>query len=59
MPRKLKVKIKENEKTVKNVLHRPMILDEIEGKKLKKCCVVEDIEHQWEKIENDGITDDK
>ena len=29
------------------------------NKKLKKCCVVKDIEHQWEKRENDGITEDE
>ena len=31
---------------VKKGLHRPMLMDGVEGKKLKKYCVVEDIEHQ-------------
>ena len=35
-------------------------MDEGEGKTLKKCCVVKDIDHRWEKREkNDGITEDE
>ena len=47
--KKLKNKIQENMNTVKTGLHRPMIMDGGEGKKLKTCCVVENIEHQQKK----------
>ena len=46
MPKELKYKIEENQKTVKKGLHRQMIMDGGEGKKLKNCCVVDNIEHQ-------------
>ena len=46
VPKKSKEKIQENKKAVKKGLHGPMIMDGGEGKKLKKCCVVKDIEHQ-------------
>ena len=39
-------KIQENRKRVKRGIHRPMLMDGGEGKKLKTICVVEDIEHQ-------------
>ena len=44
MPKQLNDKIQENQKAVKKGLHRHMIIHEGEGKKLKKCCVVENIE---------------
>ena len=47
--KKRKEKIQENKKTVKKCLHRKMRMDRGEGKKLKNCCVVENIEHQKEK----------
>ena len=46
MPKKSKEKIQENKKRVEKGLHIPMIMDGGEGKTLKKCCVVENIEHQ-------------
>ena len=46
MPKKLKEKIEENQKTLKNGLQRQMIMDGEEGKKLKNGCVVENIEPQ-------------
>ena len=46
MPKQLKDKIQENQKTVKKSLHRQMIMDGGEGKKLKNGCVVENIEPQ-------------
>ena len=45
-PKQLKYKIQKNWKTVKKSLHRKMIMDGGEGKKLKNCCVVENIEPQ-------------
>ena len=42
---KIKREIQENKRTVKRGVHRPMIMDGVEGKKLKKCCVAENIEH--------------
>ena len=39
----------------KNGLHRPMILDGGKGKKLKNCCVAENIEHQRKIRESDKI----
>ena len=36
-----------------------MVMDGGKGKKLKKCCVVEDIEHQRGEIENDGIRENE
>ena len=48
-----------NNKVIRG-LHRPMLLDGCEGKMLKKCCVVKDIEHQREKREkNYGTTEDE
>ena len=55
MPKKLKEKIQENQKTVKKGLHRQMIMDGGEGKKLKNCCVVENIEPQKKLRECDEI----
>ena len=55
LPKKLKEKIQENQKTVKKGLYRPMILDEGEGKRLKNCHVVENIEHQRKIRESDEI----
>ena len=46
VPKQLKDKIQENQRTLKKCLHRPMIMDGGEGKKLKKDCVVENIEQQ-------------
>ena len=57
VPKMLKEKIQENKKTVKKGLHRPMILDGGEGKKLKNCCVFENIEHQRKIREYDKIRD--
>ena len=59
MPTKSKDKIQENKKTVKKGLHRPMIMGGGEGKKFKKYCVVEDIEHQQKIRENDGIIENE
>ena len=36
-----------------------MIMDGGEGKKIKKCCVVEDIEHQQKLRENNGIIENE
>ena len=44
--KKSKYNIQENKNTVKKGLHIPMIIDGGEGKKFKKCCVIEYIEHQ-------------
>ena len=44
VPKQLKNKTEENQKTVKKGLHRQIIMDAGEGKKLKNCCVVENIE---------------
>ena len=46
MPKILKEKIQENHKTIKKGLHIQMIMDGGEGKELKNCCVVENIEPQ-------------
>ena len=46
VPKQLKYKIEENQKTVKRGLQRQMIMDVGEGKKFKNCCVVENIEPQ-------------
>ena len=51
----LKDKIVENHKTVKKGLQRQMIMDGGEGKKLKNCCVVENIEPQKKLRECDEI----
>ena len=40
-------------------LHRPMMMNGGEGKKLKKCCVVEDIERQREIRVNDGLRENE
>ena len=45
-PKKSKRNKNKNKKTVKKGLHRKMIMDRGEGKKLKKCCVLENIEPQ-------------
>ena len=55
----LKEKIQENQKTVKKGLHGPMIMDGGEGKKLKHCCVVDNIENQQKIRENDKIRDNE
>ena len=55
MPKSLKGKIEENQKTVKKGLQRQMIMDGGEGKKFKKCCVVKNIEPQKKLIECDEI----
>ena len=55
MPKDLKEKIQENQKTVEKGLHRQMIMDGGEGKKLKKLCVVENIEPQKKLRECDEI----
>ena len=49
MPTKSEETIQENKKRAKRGLHIPMVMDGGKCKKLKKC-VVEDIEHQREKI---------
>ena len=59
MPKKLKKKIQENRKTVKKVLHRQMIMDGGEDKKLKNCCVVENIEPQKKLREFDEIKENE
>ena len=46
-------------KTLKEGLHGTMIMAGVEGKKLKNCCVVEDIEHQQKIRENDGIIENE
>ena len=43
MPKQLKEKIEENQKTVKKGLQTQMIMDGGEGKKLNYVCVVENI----------------
>ena len=53
VPTKSEDKIQEYKKMVKKFLHILMVMDGGKGKKLKKCCVVEDIEHQREKRENE------
>ena len=55
VPTKSEEEIQENNKTVKKGLHRPMVMDGGEGKKLKKCCVVDNIEHQQKIRESDEI----
>ena len=55
VPKKLKEKIQENQKTVKKGLHGQMIMYGEEGKKLKNCCVVENIEPQKKIRECDEI----
>ena len=59
VPKKLKEKIQENQKTLEKVLHRQMITDGGEGKKLKNCCVVENIEPQKKLRECDEIKDNE
>ena len=44
MPTKPKEIIQENNKTVKNGIHIPMVMNGGEDKKLKSC-IVKDIEH--------------
>ena len=46
VPTKSEDKIQENNKRVKKGIHRPIVMDGGEGKMLKKCCAVEDIENQ-------------
>ena len=55
----LKEKIQENQKTVKKGLHRPMIVDGGGGKKLKNCCVVDNIEHRQKIRESDEIRENE
>ena len=55
MPKKLKEKIEENQKTLKKGLQRQMIMDGGESKKFKKNCVVENIEPQKKLRECDEI----
>ena len=59
MPKKLKEKIQENHKTVKKGLHEQMIMDGGESKKLKNCCVVDNIEPQKKLRECDKIRDNE
>ena len=59
MPKQLKEKIQENQKTVKKGLHIPTIMDGGEGKKLKKCCVVENIEHQQKIRESEKVRENE
>ena len=54
-----KKKIEENQRTVKKGLQRQMILDGGEGKKLKNCCVVENIEPQKQLRECGEIKDNE
>ena len=59
VPTKLEDKIQVHAKRSRRGLHRPMLMDGGEGKKLKKC-VVEDIEQQQDKREkNDGIKEEE
>ena len=58
VPKKFKEKIPENKKTIKRCLHRPMIMDGGEDRKLKNC-VVENIEHQQKIEESDEIRDNE
>ena len=46
-------------KTLKTGLHRPMIMDGGKGKKLKTCCVVDNIEHQQKIRENNKIRENE
>ena len=55
MPTKSEYKIQGNKKSLKKGLHIPMVMDGGEGKRLKKCCVVENIENQQKLRENDEI----
>ena len=55
VPKKLKEKIEENQKKLKKVLQRQMIMDVGEGYKLIFFCVVENIEPQKKLIECDEI----
>ena len=55
MPKKLKEKIQENQKTVKKGLQRQMIMDGGEVNKLKNCCVVQNIEPKKKLRECDEI----
>ena len=58
MSTKSEEKIQVHRNRVGRGLHKPMLIDGVEVKKLKKI-VVKDIEHQQEKREkNDGITED-
>ena len=59
VPKKLKEKIQENQKIVKKGIHRKMIMDGGEGKKLKYCCVVENIEPQRKLRESDEIRENE
>ena len=59
VPKKLKEKIQENQRTVKKGLHRQMIIDGVEGKKLKNCCVVDNIEPQKKFRESDKIRENE
>ena len=59
MPKQLKDKIQENQNMVKKGLHIQMIMDGGEGKKLKHCCVVDNIEPQRKIRESDEIRDNE
>ena len=59
MTKKLKEKIQENQKAVKKGLHRQIIMYGGEGRKLKNCCVVENIEPQQKLRESDEMKDNE
>ena len=59
MPKQLKEKIEGNQNTVKKCIQRQMIMYEGESKRLKKCCVVENIEPQKQLRECDEIEENK
>ena len=59
MPKQLKKKIQENQKTVQNGLDRKMIMDGGEGKNLITFCIVENIEPQQKLRECDEIRDNE
>ena len=59
VPKYLKDKIEENQKTVKEGLQRQMIMDGGEGKKFKNCCVFENIEPQKQLRECNEIKEKK
>ena len=60
VPTKPEEKIQVHKKRERRGLHRPMLMDGEEGKILRKCCVVKDIEHQREKRgKNEGTTEDE
>ena len=57
--KKIQEKIQEYQKTIKKSLHRQMIMDGGKGNKLKKCCVVENIEPQKKLREYDEIRENE